>query len=229
MHTDLADDLPTVPRFMHSFRQCKALVVTHGVYTTYAGTTVFSRAPMERDSTKDATAKELALSFAAAQDCAGSAQIEGVSDEDLDVFRRLWESTIAALETVIEAGNLDHETFGWGIFGFSSGYVGKPSWRDDSQFLALKTRLHDALQQMPNMDAHRRRSAITKETGGKVEVLAKTNREIHVCANLLLQQFRREKWNRIRWYHGVAVAERWIRNLGLESEVVGTDVAAEKG
>jgi hypothetical protein len=77
------------------------------------------------------------------------------------------------------------------------------------------------------MDAHRRRSAITKETGGKVEVLAKTNREIHVCANLLLQQFRREKWNRIRWYHGVAVAERWIRNLGLESEVVGTDVAAE--
>jgi hypothetical protein len=112
MHTDLADDLPTVPRFMHSFRQCKALVVTHGVYTTYAGTTVFSRAPMERDSTKDATAKELALSFAAAQDCAGSAQIEGVSDEDLDVFRRLWESTIAALETVIEAGNLDHETLG---------------------------------------------------------------------------------------------------------------------
>jgi hypothetical protein len=51
--------------------------------------------------------------------------------------------------------------------------------------------------------------------GGKIEVLAKANKEIHICANLLLQQFRREEWQRIRWYHTVAVAKRWAEHLGL--------------
>jgi len=46
-------------------------------------------------------------------------------------------------------------------------------------------------------------------------MLAKARREIHICANLLLQQFSREEWRRVRWYHGVAVVEQWIKHLGL--------------
>jgi len=219
MHDQPADDAPPIQHFLHLLRQSKALIKVHGPYTTYAGTTVFSRAPMTRDATKEPSAKDLALSLTAAQDCINSAQVEGPAKEDLILFKELWDITLLTLDTILEAGNLDHETFGWGMFGLSAGYINQASWKDDTHFLSLKTRLHDALLKMPSIDApHRKTSAITLGAGGKVEILAKANREIHVCANLLLQQFQREGWKKIRWYHGVAVVERWIGSLGLDME-----------
>lgn len=208
-----------IPRFLHLLKHSKLLVATNGVYTTYAGTTVFSRAPLPPTNQEEPTIREIALSLAAAQDCANSAQVEGPAEEDLTVFKQLWEATIEVVDSVLETGNLDHETLGWGIYGLAAGHMHEVSWRDNSLLLSLKTRLHDGLLQLPNMDTQRKRPATTLVAAGRVEVLAKANRNIHICANLLLQQFRREEWNKTRWYHGVAVAERWIRNLGLDLEV----------
>lgn len=171
--------------------------------------------------------KDVAISFAAAQDCIYTAQVDGPAREDLKTFQRLWETTIAVLESLLDASTLDYVTMGWGIYGLSTGYIGHASWREDSPFLSFKLRLHTALRKMPTMN-----STIRKEIdsvaccGGKVEVLAKANREIHICANLLLQQFRREKWERIRWYHAIAVAQRWIEHLGLKAKALMID---EKG
>jgi hypothetical protein len=215
------DDMPIISRFLYLLHQSTTLVNTHGPYTSYAGTTVFSRAPRSRETTNQISKKDLATSLAAAQDCAGSAQVEGPAREDLAVFENLWNTTISVLETVLESGDLHHEIFGWGVIGLCAGYIGHSHWREDSPFLSLKTRLHDALKKMPSMDStYRKTKDGVASAGGMVGYLAKTNREIHVCANLLLQQFRREEWKRIRWYHAVAVAQKWIENLGLENEPV---------
>jgi hypothetical protein len=214
------ENMPIIPRFLHLLRQSKALIEAHGPHTTFTGTTVFSRAPLARNRTKDVSTKDFALSLAAAQDSAGSAQIDGPAKEDLAVFRYLWDTTVEVLESTIGTGDLDHETFGWGIFGLGAGYIGHASWQEDSTFLAHKTRLHDALLKMPSMDAPMRREKLSLKSGGHVDILAKANREIHICANLLLQRFRREEWRRIRWFHGVAIAQKWLGHLGLEPEVL---------
>ncbi|KAH7082961.1 hypothetical protein BKA63DRAFT_486375 [Paraphoma chrysanthemicola] len=211
--------MPTLARFFHLLCQSKALIEVHGSYTTFAGTTVFSRAPLARNHMTNASAKDIALSLAAAHDSVGSAQIEGPAKDDLAVFKCLWDTTVDMLESLIRNGDLNHETFGWGILGLGAGYIGHASWKEDSLFLAHKTRLHDALVQMPSMDAPVRRERLSLSSGGHVGVLAKANREIHVCDNLLLQRFQREEWKRIRWYHGVAVVQKWIAHLGMEPEI----------
>jgi hypothetical protein len=165
---------------------------------------------------------DLAISLAAAQDCIGSAQPEGLARDDLAIFEQLWNTTLLILELVTESSDLDHETFGWGLYGLCAGYIHHTSWRTDSAFLSLKTRLYNALRKMPSMNSiHRKQHGSTTNTIGQVSVLAKANREIHICANLLLQQFRSEQWRRIRWYHGVAVAQRWIENLSWDLESAG--------
>jgi hypothetical protein len=214
------DDMPLIPRFFHLLNESKALVYTHGPYTNFAGTTVFSRAPTERDTNIQVSKKDLAISLAAAQDCAGSAQLGGPAKDDLAVFEDLWNTTIEVLEMILVSCQLHHEMFGWGIIGLCAGYIGHSHWREDSEFVALKGRLHDALKAMSSIDSlYRKNKESVANAGGALEYLARNNRAIHVCANLLLQQFRREEWSRIRWYHAVAVAERWIENLGLGNEL----------
>jgi hypothetical protein len=78
--------LPTVSKYLDLLQQSKFLIQSHGRYTTYAGTTVFSRAPMTRDVTTDTSSMDLAISLAAAQDCIGSAQPEGPARDDLAIF-----------------------------------------------------------------------------------------------------------------------------------------------
>jgi hypothetical protein len=104
------ENMPIIPRFLHLLRQSKALIEAHGPHTTFTGTTVFSRAPLARNRTKDVSTKDFALCLAAAQDSAGSAQIDGPSKEDLTVFRYLWDTTVEVLELTIGTGDLDHET-----------------------------------------------------------------------------------------------------------------------
>ncbi|KAF2830845.1 hypothetical protein CC86DRAFT_283953 [Ophiobolus disseminans] len=219
MFTQPAYDAPAIPHFLELLHQSKALIETHGPYTTHPNTTVFQRAPISRNSAKEVSAKVFASSLATAQDCMNSAQAEGPAIHDLALFKELWDATLVALREILEIGNLDHETFGWGILGLSAGYMDKPFWKDNTEFLSLKNRLRDALMQMPNMDTPKqKKSAFTMGPGGKIGIFSKTNRDIHVYANLLLQQFKREEWARIRWYHGVAVVERWIEHLGWEPE-----------
>jgi hypothetical protein len=214
------DEMPLISRFFYLLDQTKSLVSTHGPYTSYSGTTVFSRAPVASDRPNQVSKKCLAISLAAAQDCAGSAQVDGPAKDDLAVFKDLWETTIAVLEKILVSCELHHENFGWGVIGFCAGYIGHSHWREDSRLVALKGRLHDALKAMPSMDLPiRRNESIFTSGEGPIECLAKRNRAIHVCGDFLLQQFRREEWARIRWYHAVAVAQSWIANLGLEDEV----------
>jgi hypothetical protein len=215
------DDTSIISRFFRLLHQSTLLIQTYGPYATHAGTTVFSRAPIGRDTNETVSEKDIASSLAAVQDCTGSAQVEGPAKDDLTIFENLWDITISVLELVLQTGELHHEILGWGVIGLCAGYVAHAHWREDSHLLSLKMLLHDALKQTPSMDStHRRTKDGVASAGGMVGYLAKANREVHVCANLLLQQFRREEWQRIRWYHAVAVARRWIENLGLEGEAV---------
>ncbi|KAF2025882.1 hypothetical protein EK21DRAFT_103589 [Setomelanomma holmii] len=196
---EVVEDLPKVTRFLHLSRQSKALIKAHGPHTTFAGTTVFSRAPLAHDCAKDVSVREFALSLAAAQDSIGTAQLNGPAKEDLAIFECLWSTTVDLLESMISTGDLDHETF------------------EDSLLLAHKTRLHDAHLKMPCMDGSFRREKRSLRSRGQVDVLAKANREAHVCATLLLQRFRREDWTRIRWFHGVQVVVKLTEHVGLDS------------
>jgi hypothetical protein len=206
------DDISSVQRFSHLLDQSKSLIQNYGPYTALASTKSFSRAPARRDFMSNFSEEDIARSFAAAQKCKGAQQV-GDTKCDLATFESLWNTTLSVLDLVLGTGDLDHGTFGWGIAGLCAGYINHASLHEDASFLSLKTRLHSALRKMSSREPTWKKNQ--EQTDGKIHVLAKTNREVHVCATLLLQQFRREKWTRIRWYHAVAVAERWAEHLGL--------------
>jgi hypothetical protein len=135
-------------------------------------------------------------------------------------FDRLSTITIEVLEILLNTADLDYITMGWGIYGLSAGYIEHTS-REELPFLSFKFRLHDALQKMPTMDSTTRKEVDSVACcGGNIAVLAKANREIYICANLMLQQFRREEWKRIRWYHMIAVAQNWLDHLALKAKEV---------
>ena len=49
--------------------------------------------------------------------------------------------------------------------------------------LSLKMRLYDALRKMPSMNSHHRKQhGSSASIVGQVSVLAKANREIHICS-----------------------------------------------
>lgn len=211
--------MPTIRRFRYLLQHTKGLVHFHGPYATHAGTTVFTRATHPHTKPYGPSSKCLATSLAAAQDCIGSAQIHGPAKEDLHIFKHLWDATVLLLEEVLATGDLDHESFGWGIFGLCGGYMYPPSEASYEMFEEHKQRLHEALLALPTIDSPRRtREEVIVMGEGSVEILAKANRQVHICASLVLQRFRQEGWHRIRWWHGVKVAERWVERLRLVDE-----------
>ena len=217
-----------IERFFHLLRNAKSLIKVHGPYTTYSGTTVFSRAPIPHESSTVPSVKDIALSLAAAQDSIDSTQPEGPAIDDLALFRRLWETAITILEELFENEELGQDSFGWGIFGLASGYMHPPANNPAPRnlFLLHKYRLHAALTSLPSMDSsvHKRNEYVVTEKT-KIQVLVKARRDVHLCAILLLQQFRQEEWRRVRWWHAVAVTERWIERLDL----VPADMAQRNG
>ncbi|KAF2621643.1 hypothetical protein BU25DRAFT_416018 [Macroventuria anomochaeta] len=224
-----ASDMPTIARFHYLLHHTKAYIHSHGPYTTHANTTVFTRAANPPTKLYGPSSKCLATSLAAAQDCIGSAQVPGPAKEDLYLFKHLWDTTIDVFEEVLATGDLDHESFGWGIWGLCGGYMYPPSEASYELFEEHKHRLHEALLALPTVDPPRRtREELVVKGEGRVEVLAKANRQVHICDSLELQRFRQEGWHRIRWWHGVKVAERWIMRLGMVDEVELTDGPVEK-
>ncbi len=212
--------MPIISRFHYLLNQSKTLVRSHGPYLTYTNTTVFTRATSALIKPRGPSSRCMAASLAAAQDCVGSAQVPGPAKEDLHIFKHLWETTVELLEGVLVTGDLDHESFGWGIWGLCAGYMYPPSEASYEVFEEHKHRLHEALLALPSLDSPRRRDQELVVSGeGKIEMLANVNRQVHICASLVLQRFRQEGWHRIRWWHGVKVADRWIAKLGLEDEV----------
>jgi hypothetical protein len=157
------------------------------------------------------------MSFAAAQDCTGTAQVEGAAKDDLRIFEDLHDTTTAILDQYLEPGRIQHDTLGWIIIAFCSGYIPHTKWHEDSLFLSHKTRLKDALLQLPSLRPNRPQSEVVFD-GNRLSVLTKANREVHICANLLLQQFKNEGWRRIRWFHAIAVAENLLGHLGYARE-----------
>lgn len=209
-----------ISRFHHLLRHCKALIGAHGPYTTHPNTTVLVRATIPRNKSYGPSSRCVATSLAAAQDCIGSAQIPGPAKEDLHVFKHLWETTVELLEVILATGDLDHESFGWGIWGLCAGYVYPPSEASYEIFEGHKNRLHEALVALPAIESSTRKMEQISVSGDKrIEVLAKANRQVHICASLVLQRFRQEGWHRIRWWHGIKIADKWAARLGLEDEM----------
>ena len=217
-------------RFRYLLQHTKALIHCHGPYTTHTNTTVFTHAANPSTNPHGPSSKCMATSLAAAQDCIGSAQVPGPAKEDLHIFKHLWDTTIDVLEEVLATGDLDHESFGWGIWGLCAGYMYPPSEASYEMFEEHKYRLHEALLALPTIDSpRRRREELMVKGEGRVEVLAKANRQVHICATLVLHRFRQEGWHRIRWWHGVKVAERWVARLGLMDEMKLADGEVEDG
>ncbi|KAH7396765.1 hypothetical protein DE146DRAFT_614494, partial [Phaeosphaeria sp. MPI-PUGE-AT-0046c] len=216
----LKNGLSAAPHFRRNLGQAQALIRVHGPYTRYIGTSVFSRSPIARDCTKEVSIEEIADSLQAAQGCVGDAQPEGPAKEDLAMFQHLWHVAVSILDAISRTGDLDLEILGWGVFGMCAGHVVHDLRHEEEAFLLLKKRLHVALRAMPSLDAPIRKKEVNLAniSGASITSLTKANREIHVCANLLLQQFRREDYERIQWYYGISIASRWIQHLGLDRE-----------
>ncbi|KAF2243975.1 hypothetical protein BU26DRAFT_404309, partial [Trematosphaeria pertusa] len=218
-----AFSLGIIPRFFHLLANTKKLIRSHGPHTTFQDTTIFARSPLPRSKkSKPPSCKLLATSLSAAQDSIRTSQPAGDAKKDLQVFKLLWDATIDVLEKVLDDGDLDHEAFGWGVFGLSSGYMPAPpspstySLDTDPLFDIHKERLHAALLSLPSLGSPERGRASHAVSGAeRVNQLAKARRQVHICASLLLQRMRCEGWNRVRWWHAVAVAERWVGHLGI--------------
>jgi hypothetical protein len=213
-----AAQLPIISKLQYLLRHTKALVHSHGPYTTHTNTTVFIRASQPVSKPYGPSSRCMASSLAAAQDCIGSAQVTGPAREDLHIFKHLWDTTIDVLEEVLATGDLDHESFGWGIWGMCAGYIYPPSEASYEVFEEQKNRLHGALLELPTMDAVGQKKTEVVNDEGMPGLLVKANRQVHICANLVLQRFRKEGWHRIRWWHGVKVAERWVARLDLADD-----------
>ncbi|KAF1833692.1 hypothetical protein BDW02DRAFT_372225 [Decorospora gaudefroyi] len=223
-----ASRMSNIERFIHLLRHAEALIRQYGPYTTHKGTKVFIRAPTP--CIKEPSPRDLALSFAAAQDCSNSAQPSGPANDDLRLFFHLWTTTITILEDILARGSLPQESFGWGIFGLAAGYIHPPSPSNDlttrNLFSNQKYRLHAALSKLPSLDGAKRSEYVVSEKT-KIAELVRTRREIHTCGHIILDEVRKEGWARVRWLHAMAVAERWIGAFGLMPQKVDKKVEKE--
>jgi hypothetical protein len=225
-----ASRMTNLERFFHLWHHTKLLVANYGPYTTHEDNTVLTRASGIQRLNKDPPTKKLAYSLAAAQDV-NSAQPDGPAKDDLLLFICLWETTIRVLERILARGSLPQESFGWGIFALSSGYMHPPASSSASYnnlvaqniFNYHKYRLRAALLSLPSMDGQRRSEYVVSEKK-KLDALIKARRQIHTCGHILLDEFRKGGWRRVRWLHAVEVCEKWVRAFGLVPQRVQKEV-----
>jgi hypothetical protein len=211
--------MTNIERFLHLLQHAKSLVGLYGPYSKQPNTTVFSRdvRPPRHPKPQDPSLNTLALSFAAAQDCTYSAQPAGSGKEDLDLFTLLWDCAVAVLEEILARGSLPQESFGWGIFGLSAGYMHPPA-RDltaQNVFLSNKRRLHDALNVLPSLNRETSSEYVVGEKK-TTALLTRARRDIHTLGHILLHEYKLSSWRRVRWLHTIAVAERWVGAFGLK-------------
>jgi len=213
--------LDPVSRFIHLFTYAKTVIQQYGPHTTLPGTNIFVRSGKPRpDAHELPPPKLVATSLAAAQDALPTTQPAGPAKADLQVFKLLWDATTDVLDIAVDARELSQETFEWGVFGLAAGYIFMRSELpvDRQYFLSLKGRLHTALMMLPSLSnsQQRDRENRAKSPTQRLHGLVKTRRETHVCATLLMKKMKDELWDNVRWYHGIAVAERWVYGLGLD-------------
>ncbi|KAF2449503.1 hypothetical protein P171DRAFT_404797 [Karstenula rhodostoma CBS 690.94] len=209
-----AFSLDTFPKFIHLYDHAKSLHRLHGKYTALSDPIIFARATHSTPTYEPPSEEDLAYSFAAAQDAIHTMQPAGPAKDDLQLFKLLWNTAIDVIEKVLGDSNLDLEVYAWGIVGLAAGYMHPEttSLADKEKVAAYQFRLQAALKSLPSLTSphNDRASGVSPEQ--RAYMLTKARREVHVCSNLLLQQFRNDGWTGIKWYHGLAVAERWIGN-----------------
>ena len=101
-----------------------------------------------------------------------------------------------------------------------------PSHNLNQQNISLrnKARLHAALCMMPSLEGDRLSGngymgmgmGMGMGSGRRTtEELTRSGRDIHTLGHILLYEFRKGGWKRIKWGHAVQVAERWAGAFGL--------------
>ncbi|KAF2801039.1 hypothetical protein K505DRAFT_207556, partial [Melanomma pulvis-pyrius CBS 109.77] len=205
-----------IPRFRQLLETCTTIIHTHGPYRIENH--IFKRAATP--PTDAPLTREIAASLACAQDALPYPQPLGPENDDLQVLKSLWDTTLQILASILVDTQIPLPTFGWGVYGLSSGYV--PHNADlfsTAVFQSRKARLHAALQKLPSMSAEHvqlNREAPVVQPAGQVAVLAKTNREVHINATMLVQIMRGDGgWEEVRWFHAICVVERWADALRL--------------
>ncbi|KAJ4359823.1 uncharacterized protein N0V89_000379 [Didymosphaeria variabile] len=221
--------LDTFSRFIGLFDHVKSLIGLHGEYTTLRDPIIFARAQRAPPTRGPPMEEEVAHSLSAAQDAINTTQPVGPAQEDLQLFKLLWDAAIDAMEKALDDGHLHLEVRAWGIIGLAAGYMDPQttSVADKEDFAAYRDRLRAALVSLPSLTSPHNAQASGVSPDQRVYLLTKAKREVHTCSNLLLQQFRKDKWTSVRWYHGLAVAKRWVGNLASEQTVAADEDVQE--
>ncbi|KAF2193687.1 hypothetical protein K469DRAFT_240538 [Zopfia rhizophila CBS 207.26] len=181
----------------------------------------------------------IAEAFASMQDFSTWNEGSRPPPAEMKLFSLLRATSIDLFSHVLDSTALSLEDFGWGIFALSSGYRPSSSLSTPSSssppspssagipesFGNHKSRLRAALLSLPTLTSPPPSRNSSVPPANKINTLAKANREVHVCATMLLQAMRSD-WERVRWWHLVAVVERWVRALGLDGKVDWSVVGA---
>ena len=56
------------------------------------------------------------------------------------------------------------------------------------------------------------------------EALTRARRDIHTLGHILLYEFRKGGWKRVRWGNAVSIAERWVGAFGVGGKEGGKEV-----
>ena len=94
-------------------------------------------------------------------------------------------------------------------------------------FMRNKERLKDALCMMPSLDVGGIRRGMGMGGRTTTEALTRARRDIHTLGHILLYEFRKGGWKRVRWGHAVMVAERWVGAFGVGRKEGGKEEVAK--
>lgn len=211
-----------VARFRELLRVCTTLINTNGPYRCTKNKH-FKRAKLP--PSKPLRSRQVQHSLACAQDALPYPQLPGPANNDLQIFASLWNTTLQLLTHILANNTLSLYSRGHGVYGLSADY-NHPYLTPGSiaEFGARRAKLHQALLQLPSLEAEhvrQERDRIVLLRAERVEGLARTNREVHNNATLMVHTMRGDRWGMggwegLRWFHGVVVVEAWLRNLGME-------------
>lgn len=204
-----ATSLNTISRFHYLHRHTSVIVQSYGPYSLdHSGYLICANKPK-----RNLSCTRLAHSLAAAQDATNIPLPDGRVFQDFKVFKLLWETTISVLERLLDSGELATEPFGWGIFGLSSGCISpNPLFSTHRKHLYAGLASIKMLHSHPNCSTDQ--ESAQKTLSGHVFTLSTANHQVRIYAKVLSQEMGRD-WGRVRWYHEVQVARRWLAHLEL--------------
>jgi hypothetical protein len=166
-------------------------VHSYGPNTTHPNTTVFTRATQPTPKPYGPSSTCMATPLIAAQDSISSARVPGPAKEELHIVKYIWDTTIDALEEVLATGDLDHESFGWRIWGLCAGHTCTRLLKRRTRYLrsisiVFMRRCLCCQLWMRLGGAARRESKVKAGSRSWLRRIGK----MQICASLMLQRFR---------------------------------------